>query len=127
MLSHSDVGQEFWTETVNTVSFLVNRSSSITIESKTLFKVWSESLTEYSQLRGFGCLAHAYVRDGKLESMVKKCIFLEYTYGVKGFRLWCSDSKFPRLIINKDVISNESFSLDNQKRKIIAESNHDIR
>jgi hypothetical protein len=38
----------------------------------------------------------------------KKCIFLGYADGVKGYRLWCSDPRLPKFIISRDVIFDES-------------------
>lgn len=112
---------------MNTASFLVNRSPSTTIESKTLFEVWSRSPVDYFQLRAFGCSAYNYVGDGKLEQRAKKCIFLGYAYGVKGYRLRCSDPKSLKLIISRNVTFNEFASLNSQKGKTIAESNHGVR
>jgi hypothetical protein len=43
------------------------------------------------------------VNDGKLEPMSKKCIFLGYEDGVKGYRLWCSDPRSPKFIISTYV------------------------
>ncbi len=41
MLSHSRLEKDFWAEAINTACFLVNRTSSITIECKTPFEIWS--------------------------------------------------------------------------------------
>ena len=35
-----------------------------------------------------------------------KCIFLGYKSGVKGYKLWCPETK--KLVISKDVIFNET-------------------
>ena len=75
----------------------------------------------------FGCPAYAHVRDGKLEPRAKKCIFLGYASGVKGYRLWCNDTKSPGLIISRDVTFNESALLDSQREKSISESDHGVR
>ncbi|KAK3010795.1 hypothetical protein RJ639_011899 [Escallonia herrerae] len=60
---------------------------------KTPKEVWSGKHANYENLRIFGCLAYAHVNDGKLEPRAKKCIFLGYANKVKGYRLWCPDSK----------------------------------
>lgn len=59
--------------------------------------------------RVFGCPAYAYVNDGKLEPKAKKCIFLGYTDGVRGYRLW--DPSTSRIINRRDVTFNESVFL----------------
>ena len=35
-----------------------------------------------------------------------KCIFLGYKYGVKGYKLWCPETK--KLVISRDVIFDET-------------------
>ena len=60
----------------------------------------------------FGCSTYTHVRDGKLEPRAKKYIFLGYASGVKGYRLWCNDTKSPELIISRNVIFIESALLD---------------
>ena len=79
MLSQVGLGKEFWAEVVNVAAYLVNRSPLMLIKLKTLEELWPGSPTYYSNLRIFGCLAYAYVNNGKLEPRAKKCIFLGYT------------------------------------------------
>ncbi|XP_075074659.1 uncharacterized protein LOC142162232 [Nicotiana tabacum] len=126
MLSHSCVLKNFWAEAINTACYLVNRSPSTAIEFKTPFEVWSGSPADYSNLRIFGCPAYAHVRDRKLEPRAKKCIFLGYATGVKGYRLWCTNQKTPGLIISRDVTFNESASLDSQREKAIAKTDRGV-
>ena len=38
-----------------------------------------------------------------------KCIFLGYKSGVKGYKLWCIETK--KLVINRDVIFDETFMI----------------
>ena len=81
---------------------MINRSPSVTIEKKTPQEVWSSSPATYSDLNIFGCLAYAHVDNEKLELKSMKCIFLGYKYGVKGYKLWCSETK--KLVISRYVI-----------------------
>jgi len=78
--------KDFWDEVINTTCYLVNRSPSTTFEFKTPFEVRFGWPTDYPNLRIFGCPAYAHVRDGKLEPSSKKCIFIGYATGVKGYR-----------------------------------------
>lgn len=82
--------KEFWAEALSTAVFLVNRSPSTSIECKTQEEVWSGKPADYSTLRIFGCPAYAHVRTDKLAPRARKCIFLGYADGVKGYR-WRSD------------------------------------
>ena len=64
---------------------------------KAPIEVWFDALADYSNLRIFGCPAYAHIDDGKLERMALKCIFLGYTTGVEGYRLWCIKQSHPNL------------------------------
>lgn len=81
----------------------------------------------HSQLRVFSCLAYNHVRDDKLESMTKEYIFLGYAYEVKGYRLWCSDSKSSKLIVTRYMTFNEFVSLENQNKKTITKLNPGVK
>uniref|UniRef100_A0A803MUH4 Retroviral polymerase SH3-like domain-containing protein n=1 Tax=Chenopodium quinoa TaxID=63459 RepID=A0A803MUH4_CHEQI len=85
------------------------RSPHTALGLKTTEEMWSGSPGDYSGLRVFGCPAYAYVNDGKFEPRAKKCIFLGYTDGVKGYRLW--DPRTSRIITSRDVTFNESVFL----------------
>ena len=50
----------------------------------------------------FGCPAYAHIDNGKLEPRSVKCIFLSYKSSVKGYKLWCLETK--KLVININVI-----------------------
>ena len=115
MISNAGLGKEFWAEAVNTATLLVNRSPCTAIECKTPEEVWSSKPVDYSNLKVFGCPAYAHVNEGKLEPRAKKCIFLGYGSGVKGYRLWCSDPKSPKFLISRDVTFDESAMLHPRK------------
>ena len=85
---------------------MINRSPFIAIKKKTPQEAWSNSLATYSNLKIFGCLTYAHVDNGKLEHRSMKCIFLGYKYGVKGYKLWCPETK--KLVISRDVIFDET-------------------
>ena len=87
MLSNAGLSKDFWVEAVSTTCFLVNRSLSTAIEFKTPKEVWSGKPADYLNLRIFGCPAYMHVSEGKLEPRARKCIFLGYACGVKGYRL----------------------------------------
>ena len=85
---------------------MINCSPSIAIEKKTPQEIWSGSPATYSDLKIFGCPAYAHVDNGKLEPRSMKCIFLGYKYSVKGYKLWCPETK--KLVISRDVIFYET-------------------
>ncbi|EOY34202.1 Uncharacterized protein TCM_041944 [Theobroma cacao] len=118
MFSNVGLTKVFWTKAINKACYLVNRFSSTTIEFKTLKKVWSGKPADYSILRVFGCLVHARVSDGKLELRATECIFLGYAYEVKDYRLWCTDCKFPKFMVSRDVTFNKFALLCGIKSRI---------
>ena len=46
------------------------------------------------------------MKDSKLDLRAKKAIFLGFSSGVKGYRLWCTETK--KIIHSQDVTFNES-------------------
>ncbi|KAE8732040.1 F-box/kelch-repeat protein [Hibiscus syriacus] len=76
-------------------------------ERKTLFEVWSgKPATDYYSLHVFGSTAYYHVKESKLDPRAKKALFMGITHGVKGFRLWCLDTK--KIIYSRDVTFDES-------------------
>ena len=69
--------------------------------------MWSGVSPNYSNLRVFGCMAYAHVSQGKLEPWAKRCMFVGYPIGVKGYKLWYSDGSVSKSLINKDVVFKE--------------------
>ena len=80
----------------------------------------SSKPVDYSNLRIFGCPAYMHVSEGKLEPRARKCIFLGYASGVKGYRLWCPDPKSPKYAISRDVTFNESALLNPRKEFVVS-------
>ncbi|KAL5806266.1 hypothetical protein ACOSQ4_028999 [Xanthoceras sorbifolium] len=120
MLSNAGLSKDFWAEAISTACFLVNRSPYTTIEFKTPEEVWSGKPADYSNLKIFGCPAYMHVSKGKLEPRAKKYIFLSYASEVKGYRLWCLDSKSPKFVISRNVSFNESALLTQKKESPVS-------
>ncbi|GJW03442.1 retrotransposon protein, putative, ty1-copia subclass [Tanacetum coccineum] len=109
MLSNAGLSKRFWAEAASTACYIINMSPSIPLGKKTPIEVWSGSPANYSDLRIFGCPAYAHIDNGKLEPRAIKCIFLGYKSGVKGYKLWCPETK--KVVISRNVIFNESSML----------------
>ncbi|KAH9725713.1 hypothetical protein KPL70_007982 [Citrus sinensis] len=93
------------TKAVKTACYLVNRSPSTAIGLKTAMEMWTGKPVDYSYLHAFGCpvyvMYNAQERT-KLDAKSRRCIFLGYDDGVKGYRLW--DPTAHKIIISRDVI-----------------------
>ena len=108
MLLGAGLPKVLWGEATNTGAYLINKSPSSALEYKTPMEVWSGSPTNYSNLRVFGTLAYAHVKKDKLDARAKKCLFLGYAEGVKGYMLWRLGPNSFKLIINRDVTFDET-------------------
>ena len=116
MLSSANLPNKFWAEAVNTAAYLVNRCPSAAIDFKTPEEVWSKSPPNYENLKVFGCVAYAHVKQGKLEPRAKKCMFIGYPDGVKGYKLWYTDGSRSKSFITRDVTFREQevFMIDSK-------------
>ncbi|TXG49586.1 hypothetical protein EZV62_025461 [Acer yangbiense] len=91
-------------------SHLVNRLPASALDGKTPKEVWSgQPVSDYDRLHIFGCSAYFHVTESKLDPRAKKAIFVGFSEGVKGFRLWNSESK--KIILSRDVTFDESAML----------------
>ena len=66
------------------------------------------------------------MNDRKFEQMERKCIFLGYADGVRGYRLWCLDGKSSRCIISRYVTFDESAMLKPKKECLDAGNDNSV-
>ncbi|KAH9779098.1 Integrase catalytic domain-containing protein [Citrus sinensis] len=92
-------------EAAKTACYIVNLSPSTAIGLKTMMEMWTGKPADYSYLHAFGCpvymMYNAQERT-KLDPKSRRCIFLGYTDGINGYRLW--DPTAYKIVINRDVI-----------------------
>jgi hypothetical protein len=124
MLSGSGLEQNFWAKAVATACYLVNRSPTSALVGKTPMEVWSGKKPSVRHLHVFGCEAYAHVpkeKRSKLENKAVKCIFIGYSVGVKGYKLW--DPMACKVLYSRNVIFRELTSspivlqLDEKEKK----------
>ncbi|KAH9680516.1 hypothetical protein KPL71_026569 [Citrus sinensis] len=105
MLKTAGLPNSFWAEAAKIACYIVNRSPSTAIELKTTMEMRTGKPTDYSYLHAFGCpvyvMYNAQERT-KLDAKSRRCIFLGYVDGVKGYRLW--DPTAHKIVISRDVI-----------------------
>ncbi|KAE8714062.1 hypothetical protein F3Y22_tig00110201pilonHSYRG00172 [Hibiscus syriacus] len=109
MLRDAGLEKSFWAEAVNTACYLVNQAPSTAIELKTPMEMWTGKPADYSNLHVFRSIVYVMYNSqeiSKLDPKSRKCKFLRYADGVKGYRLW--DPTARKVIISRDVIFVEN-------------------
>ena len=99
MMISSNIPKSLWGETVMIACYLVNLTSLAALNGDIPYEKWNGKCANYSILRTFGCAAFTHQNEGKLEPRARKCVFLGYPEGVKGYRLWDRNQKGIRIII----------------------------
>ncbi|GJR88771.1 zinc finger, CCHC-type containing protein [Tanacetum coccineum] len=98
-LIQSGLSKVLWAEDTTMSTYLVNRSPSSAIGFK----------TPVDMLGFFGWLA---IKQGMLEPVKVKCIFLGYRKGIVGNKLWRSDDVTSKVVLYRNMGFNESGVLD---------------
>ena len=99
---------EFWGECILTAAYLINRTPSDLLQGKTPYEILFGETPSYKNIRVFGCLAYAHNQKhggDKFASQSRKCIFIGYPYGKKGWSLYDLDSG--ELFVSRDVVFKE--------------------
>jgi len=102
---------------------VINRSPSTAIELKTPMEMWTGKPADYSQLHIFGSPVYVMYNTqevSKLDSKSRKCVFLGYADGVKGYRLW--DPTAHKVVISRDVIFAEGKMQMEEHNSILKET-----
>ncbi|GJY62225.1 zinc finger, CCHC-type containing protein [Tanacetum coccineum] len=95
-LIQSGLSKVFWADDTTMSTYLVNRPPSSAIEFK----------TPIDTLGFFGWLAS--IKQGMLEPVKVKCIFLGYRNGILGNKLWRLDDVTSKVVLYKNIGFNES-------------------
>ena len=90
ILKTARLPKTYWAKAAKTTCYIINWSTSTTIEMKTPMEMWISKSMNFSSLHIFGCPVYVMYNDQeriKLDPKSRKCIFLGYTNGVKGYCL----------------------------------------
>ncbi|KAJ8645102.1 hypothetical protein MRB53_006850 [Persea americana] len=100
---------EFWGECVLIAGYLINRTPSVLLDGKTPYEILYEQVPTYKHIRIFGCLCYVHDRNrdkDKFASRSRKCIFVGYPFGKKGWRLY--DLERGDFFVSRDVVFIET-------------------
>ncbi|MCO5601748.1 hypothetical protein L7F22_055873 [Adiantum nelumboides] len=91
MLKAKSLPHKLWMEAVACAAHVLNRCPTRALKTITPYESWYDKKPSVSYLRVFGCLAYAHIPQqlrGKLDDKAVKCIFVGYSSGSKGYRLY---------------------------------------
>ena len=77
-------------------------------ENNTPHQIWTGNKPSLSHLRVFGCDAYVHApkdKRTKLDSKLERCIFIGYKDGLKGYKLWNSETR--KVVYSRDVVFRE--------------------
>ncbi|MCO5588630.1 hypothetical protein L7F22_042587 [Adiantum nelumboides] len=91
MLKAKSLPHKLWMEAVACAAHVLNRCPTRALKTITPYESWYDKKPSVNYLRVFGCLAYAHIPQqlrGKLDDKAVKCIFVGYSSGSKGYRLY---------------------------------------
>ncbi|XP_057251842.1 uncharacterized protein LOC130591897, partial [Beta vulgaris subsp. vulgaris] len=94
----------FWGECVLSAVYLINKTPTPLLHGKTPYECLFGQAPSYANIRIFGCLCYAANRPrvkDKFDSRSRKCIFVGYPNGKKGWRLF--DLETNEFFVSRDV------------------------
>ena len=98
----------FWTEAVDMACYIINQSPRIALDGKVAEEVWTGQEVDYSFMRIFDYPVYVHILGedrSKLDPKSKKCIFISFKKGIKGYKLW--DPVAHKVVINRDIVFDE--------------------
>ncbi|MCO5606361.1 hypothetical protein L7F22_060549 [Adiantum nelumboides] len=111
MLKAKSLPHKLWMEAVACAAHVLNRCPTRALKTITPYESWYDRKPSVSYLRVFGCLAYAHISQqlrGKLDDKAVKCIFVGYSNGSKGYRLYNPATN--KIFESRDVIFAETIA-----------------
>ena len=108
LLKAKDLPRELWGEATSTVVYILNQSSTKTLQGQTPHEMWTTTKSSVDNMRIFGSIVHVKETKGhlsKLEDKSKPMIFIGCELGSKAYH--CFDLVNSKVIISREVIFEE--------------------
>ena len=104
-----------------TAAYLINRTPSKLLKGKTPYELVFGKTPSYDEIRIFGCLCFArHKTNDKFASRSRKCVFVGYPFGKKGWKLYDLDTR--EFFVSRDVqFFEESFPFRVEKGEPVPE------
>ncbi|KAI3728695.1 hypothetical protein L6452_17336 [Arctium lappa] len=104
LLSHSKLPLSFWPHAFSTVTYLINRLPTPTLNNASPFLKLFGTPPNYKKLQNFGCLCYPWLRpyvSHKLDNRSVPCIFVGYCSSQSAY--YCLHSPTKRLYVSRHV------------------------
>ena len=110
LLFQASLPTKFWGEYVLAAMHLINRTPSKVLKGKTLYEVLYYKKPFYDHIKIFGtlCFAQSKRIKDKFAPRGRKCVFLSYPFGQKGWKVF--DLETQEFFVSRDVIFHENIS-----------------
>lgn len=99
---HVALPNRFWGECLLASTYLINLMPSSVLQWLTPYECLMKKPPSYDHLKVIGCLCYASCKSSDtFAPRAKKCVFLGYPYGQKGYKLY--DLQSHKIILSRDV------------------------
>lgn len=105
----SGISLKYWNHCILTAVYLINRTPSSTLNKKSPYQVLFNKKLNYLHLKVFECLAFATtIVNGrhKFDPRAKRCLFIGYPFGIKGYTLLDVETK--KIFVSRNVVFYEN-------------------